>query len=172
MKTHRRSDSKLFLASAGRPRCGSVRCFLRVLQMMVNNVRSKLLVPESGRPAGRRDQTSGAKNIGAHVFVDRMAQHLNVLVRQQFRQFVAPLHRQDRSNRVECSARASGAVLTISFHERPGQTLRPLFVRSGEVYDREQPASLPLGEDSQMREVISTPAALSPYAERRRQTRL
>jgi hypothetical protein len=62
--------------------------------------------------------------------------------------------------------------LTISFNERPGQTLRPLFVRSGEVYDREQPASLPLGEDSQMREVISTPAALSPYAERRRQTRL
>ncbi|CDZ60775.1 Hypothetical protein NGAL_HAMBI2605_58500 [Neorhizobium galegae bv. orientalis] len=65
------------------------------------------------RPRARQKEmrSKNAVAVFRFCFLFIRAQGLNVLVRRQFRQFVGPLHRQYRSNRVECSARAAGTVL-------------------------------------------------------------
>ncbi|MNE01167.1 hypothetical protein D3C80_935970 [compost metagenome] len=43
-----------------------------------------------------------AQRVFAHAFIDQMAQCLDILIGQDFGQPVAPVHRQNGGNRVEC----------------------------------------------------------------------
>jgi hypothetical protein len=57
--------------------------------------------PPIPRPPDRRDPSSKRAGIGAHALANQVPQPFDKLVREQLCEFVAPLHPQDGSDRVE-----------------------------------------------------------------------